>query len=221
MTQTYRLHGLMESGNCYKIALMLNLCQADWEPEFVDLFEPTRRQSFRHGVNVQNEIPVLQHGNITLSQSGVILTYLSENTGRFAARSPDEAREVLRWLLFDNHRLSSFYAMTRMEHGIKKSPDTSVIAFVRHHAEAALTVVNDRLATQDFVVSEVPTIADLSLVGYLYFDEETGIDLDAFPNIQAWKQRIAALPGWAHPYDMPLPPGLDWTDPAGPRWPVH
>ena len=62
----------------------------------------------------------------------------------------------------------------------------------------------------DWIAADRPTTADLSCVGYLYYDHEFGLDLDGYPNIDRWRQAIAALPGWRHPYDLmpghPLPP---------------
>ncbi|WP_444811005.1 glutathione binding-like protein [Stenotrophomonas sp. LC732] len=58
------------------------------------------------------------------------------------------------------------------------------------------------MASRTFIVGSAPTIADISMVGYLYYDEETRFDRTSFTNIQSWAKRIAELPGWAHPYDL-------------------
>ena len=103
------LHGFGESGNAYKAALMLELCRLDWEPQFVDYFEgETRTPEYRSKVNEMGEVPVLVHGAKTLTQSGVILDYLAEQTRKFGAKSDDERREILRWMLFDNHKFTSY-----------------------------------------------------------------------------------------------------------------
>lgn len=199
----YRLYGMGESGNAYKAALMLNLCGLDWEPIFVDFFNgENRTEKYRTEINEQGEIPVLVHGSKILTQSGVILHYLAERTGRFGGANPDEAREVLRWILFDNHKFTSYFATLRFMFGLQKSGETPVTEFLRARALGAFGIVEKHLGGQDFIVGKRPTIADISMVGYLYFNEETGIDRSAFPNITAWAARIAALPGWAHPYDL-------------------
>ena len=69
----------------------------------------------------------------------------------------------------------------------------------------ALAIVDKHLATRPFLVGDRPTIADISLLGYQYYDEETGIDRTRFPNLIAWTKRVAELPGWKHPYEL-LPP---------------
>lgn len=203
----YRLHCMKESGNCYKVALMLQLCGCDWEPVWVDYFNgATRDAGFRSELNELGEIPVLDHGGKRLSQSGVILTYLAGITGKFGGRSADEKLEILRWMLFDNHKFTSYYATLRFLFGIQKGGETPVTEFLRGRAIGAWSIVEKHLATQPFLVGQDPTIADFSLAGYVYYTQETGIDRTAFPHINAWADRLAALPGWKHPYDL-MPAG--------------
>jgi glutathione S-transferase len=207
----YRLYGMGESGNAYKVALMLNLCDADWELDFVDYFNnQTRGPEFRSEVNELGEVPVLVHAGRRLSQSGVILDYLAGQTGRFGGRNPDEAREVWRWILFDNHKFTSYFATLRFLVGLQKTGETPVTEFLRARVLGAFGIVEKHLSTQDFIVGDRPTIADISMVGYLYYPEETGVDGTVFPRIEAWTRRVASLPGWAHPYDL-MPRALPAT----------
>lgn len=199
----YRLHGMGESGNCYKVALMLQATGADWEPVPVDFFSgETRGDRFRGELNEMGEVPVLDHRGLRLTQSGVILDYLARLTGRFSAEDEASRREILRWILFDNHKFTSYYATLRYFVGLTRTGDPAVIEFLRGRVLGAFGIVDRHLRGRDFIVGEKPTIADLSLVGYLYYREETGVDLGRFPGIMAWTERIAALPGWKHPYDL-------------------
>jgi glutathione S-transferase len=199
----YRLHCFGESGNAYKVALMLALTGADWEPVPVNFFGgETRTPEFRASVNAMGEAPVLEHGARTLSQSGVILTYLAERTGRFGPRDEEERLEILRWMFFDNHKFTANYATLRFLFGIQKTGETPVTEFFRGRAKSAYQIVDGHLDGRAFLLGERPTIADLSLAGYVYYPEETGIDLAAYPQIAAWKDRIRALPGWKGPYDL-------------------
>ena len=85
----YKLYCMGESGNSYKVALMLALTNADWEPVWVDFFNgETRQNKFRDGVSEMGEVPVLEHAGERISQSGVILDYLAEHTGQFGGRNP-------------------------------------------------------------------------------------------------------------------------------------
>jgi glutathione S-transferase len=204
----YRLYCLGESGNAYKVALMLNLCRCDWQPVFVDYFQgETRGSGFRSEINPLGEVPVLEHRGVRHTQSGAILSYLAEHTGKFAGRDQAQRLEILRWILFDNHKFTSYYATLRWLVGIQKSGDPAVIEFLRGRVLGAFGIVEQHLATRSFMLGEEPTIADISMVGYHYYEEATTIDHDAFPNIGTWRQRIAALPGWKHPYEL-MPRGL-------------
>jgi glutathione S-transferase len=199
----YRLYCAGVSGNAYKAALMLNLSGCDWEPVVLDYIGgATRQEGFREEINALGEIPVLEHGAKRLSQSGAILTYLAEKTGRFGGRDEDEKLEILRWILFDNHKFTSYFATLRFLVGIQKTGETPVTEFLRGRAQTAFGMVEKHLAGRDFLLGDRPTIADISMVGYLYYTEETGLDRAPYPKITGWAKRIAALPGWAPPYDL-------------------
>lgn len=106
----YQLCCFAQSGHCYRAALMLNLIGADWEPLLVDFFVKAvqRTPQYRSEINEMGEAPVLVHGSRRLSQSGVILSYLAERSGRFLPRDDDAKFEALRWLLFDNQKVNGF-----------------------------------------------------------------------------------------------------------------
>jgi len=198
----YKLYAFGESGNCYKVALMLALTNTPWERLPVDYFNgETRGEAFR-ALNEMGEAPVLLHDGKVLSQSGVILDYLAEKTGKFGPGNEDERREILRWMLFDNHKFTSYYATLRFLVGLQKGGETPVTEFLRGRSRAAFAIVDKHLGKGDFLVGNRLTIADLSLAGYIFFEEETGMDLSDYPNILAWRARIAAMPGWKAPYEM-------------------
>jgi glutathione S-transferase len=204
----YQLHCLGESGNCFKVAQMLTLTGRDWEPVFVDLFKgETRGERFRADVNPMGEVPVLVHRGRRMTQSGALLDYLVGETGQFGWKDDEERREILRWILFDNHKFTSYYATLRFLVGLTHTGDPAVIEFLRGRALGAFGVVDKHVATQPFLVGGRPTIADLSLTGYLWYTEKTGIDLGKFPNLLAWRDRVSALPGWKPPYEL-MPRGL-------------
>src|SRR6185369_17313890 len=150
---------------------------------------------YRQSVNELGEVPVLEHKGRQLTQSGAILTYLAAETGKFGGRDDTERLEILRWMLFDNHKFTSYYATLRWLVGIEKKADPAVAQFLRGRVLGAFGIVDKHLANNAFMLGDRPTIADFSMVGYHYFDEETSVDRSAFPNILAWTQRIASLPG--------------------------
>lgn len=208
----YQLYCFAQSGNAYKAALTLALAGADWEPVWVDFFHgATRTPEYRRDINKMGEAPVLVHGDLTLSQSGVILDYLSQRYREFAPGSETERREVLRWTLWDNHKLTSYIATLRFMKFLlpEAKRDSAVIAFLDGRARAAMKVLDAHLADREWIAADKLTTADLSCIGYLYFTDEFGVDMAEFPNIARWRAAIAALPGWKHPYDLmpghPLP----------------
>jgi glutathione S-transferase len=203
----YTLHCFAQSGNAYRVALMLNLIGADWKPEFVDFFAKglPRTPEWRAEVNEMGEVPVLDHNGKRLTQSGVILTYLADLTGQFKPQTEDERLEALRWIIFDNQKLNGYLGPYRfLRNFAKPAGDPAAMAFLKGRIDNSLGILDRRLARSPFVVGDHPTIADISLVGYLYYPaEEFGFDMAAtYPNIAAWLERMKALPGWAHPYDL-------------------
>jgi glutathione S-transferase len=205
----YRLYCFAQSGNAYKAALMLELAGADWSPRFVDYFGGETRTPAYREINVMGEVPVLEHRGVRMAQSGVILDYLAEQLGRYGANGDDERREVLRWLLFDNHKLTSYTATYRFLRTFVKDANPAVLAEFRKRSEEAWKVLNAHLAGRGYVVDDRLTIADLSLCGYLFFDDEIGVDWNDYPNIRDWLSRIRAEARWKHPYALmpahPLP----------------
>lgn len=203
----YQLYCFAQSGNAYRAALMLNLIGADWQPVYVDFFKggETRTPKYRTDINEMGEVPVLVHGGRKLSQSGVILSYLAEHSKKFMPRDDAERLEALRWIIFDNQKLNGALGPYRfLKNFARPAGDPAVMAYLKARGEASLAIVDKRLAKVPFIVGERPTIADISLCGYLYYPaDEFGFDIAAaYSNIAAWLDRIKALPGWAHPYDL-------------------
>jgi glutathione S-transferase len=203
----YQLYCFAQSGNAYRVALMLNLIGAEWEPVFVDFFGAMvqRTPQWRDSVNEMGEAPVLVHGATKLSQSGVCLTYLAQRSGTFAPAGEDEKLEALRWLLFDNQKLNGYLGPYRfLRNFAKPAGHPAVMEFLKGRIDNSLGILDKRLTSRLFVLGERPTIADLSLVGYLYYPaDEFGFDIAAERrNIAAWLDRIKSLAGWKHPYDL-------------------
>ena len=202
----YQLYCFAQSGNCYRVALMLNLIGAKWEPVYVDFFKgATRTPEYRTDVNEMGEAPVLVDGARKLSQSGVILTYLADKSGKYRPQGRDEELEALRWIIYDNQKVNGFLGPFRfLRNWAKPAPDPAVLAFFKGRIDGNLAIINKRLSGRAFMLGDKPTTVDVSLAGYLYYPvEEFGFDLGKdHPAIAAWRERMQALPGWAHPYDL-------------------
>jgi glutathione S-transferase len=202
MTSTLYCFG--ESGNAYKCALALALTGAPWQARYVDFFGgETRTPAFR-ALNEMGEIPVYVDGDQTLTQSGAILLHIAATTGQMGGQTAADQAEILRWILWDNHKLSTQIGMVRFLMNFlpaDKRPE-GVIPFVQGRLKAAYTVLDAHLAGRDWMVGDAPTIADLSCCGYLYYPEPFGFDRKDWPHVDAWLARLSALPGWMPPYDL-------------------
>ena len=205
----YTLHCFAQSGNAYKPALALELAGAHWKPRFVDFFGGETRTPAYRAINVMGEVPVLEHRGARLSQSGVVLDYLADTLGRFGSTDPAVRREIRRWILFDNHKFTSYTATYRFMRTFVKDPEPAVLAEFRRRAESAWGILNAHLDGRHYVVGDLLTIADISLCGYLFFADEIGVDWNTFPAIRNWLERIRNEPRWVHPYELmpghPLP----------------
>jgi len=201
---TIKLYCFGESGNAYKAALTMELAEEPWEPVFVDFFNgETRSPAFR-ALNPMGEVPVMVDGDVTLSQSGVIQDYVSSKTGKFGGRSANQRREVLRWMFWDNHKMSSNCGTARflMNFMPEEKRPKEVIAWLQGRLRSAFKVLDGELDGKTWLVGDQPTIADFACCGYLYYPEPFGFERADYPHIDVWLDRVAALPGWKSPYDL-------------------
>jgi glutathione S-transferase len=199
-TPQFTLYCFAQSGNSYKAALMLQLCGAKWQARFVDFFNgETRTPAYRETVNEMGEAPVLEHHGKRLSQSGVILHYLADHFRKFQG---EDKLEVLRWILWDNHKLTSYVATLRFLVNFQKTGETPVTEFLRGRLKTSFGILNSHLEKSAFAAGNTPSIADISMCGYLYWPDEFGVSWTDYPRIGAWLERIKALPGWVHPYEL-------------------
>jgi glutathione S-transferase len=199
---TIRLYCFGESGHSYKAALALELAGLDWEPVFVDFFAgETRGETYRRDVNAMGECPVLVDGDLRLTQSGVIQDYITEKTGRFGGT---DRREVLRWVLWDNHKLSSQAGALRflMNFLPEDKRPQAAIDWLGGRVRGACQVLDGHLGGRDWIEGTAVSNADLTCCGYLFHPEPFGFDRAEWPGIDRWLGNIAALPRWKAPYDL-------------------
>ena len=201
---TIKLYCMGESGNAYKAALALELSGLAWEPVYVDFFGGEVRSPEFRKINVMGEVPVLVDGDTTLTQSGVMQMYISEKTGEFLGQTPEEQREVMRWMFWDNHKMSSQAGVARylMNFLPEDKRPQDVISFMRGRLKGAYVSLNDHLTGRDWIVGNALTNADLSCCGYLFYTEPFGFDRTDWPHIDRWLSNIENTPGWKHPYDL-------------------
>jgi glutathione S-transferase len=201
----YRLHYFPESGNSYKLALMLTLFGEAFEGVWTDFAAgATRTAEWRRDVNPMGEIPVLEIDGKRFTQTAPLLLKLSAQYGRFGAETEEEQFELLRWLFWDNHKLTGYMATYRFMRTFTSSPDPQVLKHFRRRLDDFLSILEQHLKTTTFAIGARPTIADISMMAYLHYPaDETGYDFAAsHPAIAAWLGRMAQLPGWKSAYDL-------------------
>jgi glutathione S-transferase len=190
-----------ESGNAYKAALTMELVGYDWAPVYVDFFNGEARSPAFRAINPMGEVPVFREGDLTLTQSAVIQLHIAEQTGRFLG---SDRNETLRWLMFDNHKLSgqagpARFLLNFLPEG--KRP-AGAAEYLQGRLKAAYKVLDDHLSNRDWVADSAPTIADFACCGYLFYPEPFGFDRKDWVHIDRWLDALAALPGWKIPYDL-------------------
>src|SRR4029077_2280893 len=138
----YRLHYFPESGNSYKLALMLTLCGQTFEPVWTDFGGGiTRTTEWRRSGNELGEIPVLEVDGERLTQTAPILLMLARQYGRFGGETEAEQFGLLRWLFWDNHKLTGAMATYRFLRTFTPSPDPQVLTFLRKRLDDYLGIL--------------------------------------------------------------------------------
>lgn len=201
-----KLYCFGESGNSYKAALTLQLADVAWDPVYVDFFNGEARSAeYRQNINAMGEVPVLVDAQMRLSQSGAIQQYVVDKTGKLGGNAQDRY-DVLRWVLWDNHKLSSQAGTVRFLLNFlpedKRASVAPAITFLQGRLAAAYAVLDAHLEGRDWIVGTDVTVADLSCCGYLYYPEPFGFNRADWPHVDAWLDRIAALPRWKPPYEL-------------------
>jgi glutathione S-transferase len=201
----YRLHYFPESGNSYKLALMLTLCGQSFEPVWTDFGGGvTRTPEWRETFNPMGEIPVLEVDGERLTQTAPILLMLAEQYGRFGGETAKDKFELLRWLFWDNHKLTGYMATYRFQRTFTRSSDPKVLNYFRKRLDDFLSILETHLQRHSFAIGDRPTVADFSMMAYLHYpgDEHDYDFATSHPAVHGWLQRIAALPGWKSAYDL-------------------
>jgi glutathione S-transferase len=215
----YKLHAFAQSGNAFKVAVFLQALRQPWTAVHMPFSDfaggVPRSDAWRQEQNPMGELPILEYDGQKLTQSAAILLHLSNKHGAFGGDTESDRQEVLRWLFFDNHKFTSYFASWRFTKAFAPvAPDPGVEKWLRGRIDNAFGIAERHLANREYVVGSKPTIADISMSGYMYYPaEESGYDLaKQYPAIARWAERLKQLPGWKPPYE--LLPG----ERIAPRW---
>jgi glutathione S-transferase len=199
------------SCNCYKVRLLLSNLGLAYQRVPVDIFDGETLSADYAQINPQRTTPVLQVGrNRYLSESGAILIYLAAGT----AQLPEDRfalAEVVRWLIYEQTDVIPMIGGLRfrlLTSRLERDDPDAVRR--RDGGREVLALLEAHLSTRTFFVGEAYTIADVAIYGYTHVAGEAGLDLDPFPFLRAWLQRIERQPGYmedVQPYGANASPG--------------
>jgi glutathione S-transferase len=186
------------SGNCYKVRLLLTLLGVPFERHEVDVVERAGRLELLGQLNPALRVPtlVLDDGE-PLAESNAILCYFAEGTELMPELPLDRAR-VLQWLFFEQYSHEPYIAVVRFWVKVaapETRPAEREIEARRGGGYAALDALERHLAERSFLVAERYTVADIALYAYTHVASEGGFQMDRYPAIAAWLERVAARPG--------------------------
>ncbi len=194
------LYGSFTSSSTYKPMLFLSLSRLPFDFRTVNLKFGRQKEPEYLAVNRYGQVPALRHKGLTIVQSNVILDYLARVTGCFEGKTEQDRWTAREWLSWESDAITNV-AKVRHYHRFR-TVDPAVMDYFRPPAEAAITFVNTALEGRDWLVGDAPTIADIGCWGRMVFMAEGGFDIANWPNVQAWSQRLAAMEGFALPYDL-------------------
>lgn len=197
----YVLFGHRESGHSYKVKLALTLLGLPHDYREVEVFLPRaeRRADWR-AVSRFGEIPVLVVDGKPIVQSNAILLHLARTHGALGWEvDPDRLTE---WMFWEANRIG--ISLPNLRYALLWEPDTEpkVLDWLRERMLSDLMRLEGELTERPFLMGEAVSAADLTCCGYLFFAGQAGVDLADWPRLAAWLDRIRALPGWKHPYDL-------------------
>lgn len=185
------------SGNCYKVRLLLSHLGVAYELRTVDVVDRSNRPELLGGLNPALRVPtlVLDDGR-PLAESGAILWYFGEGT-RFVPEDRYARAQVLQWMFFEQYEHEPALAVVRFWLTYSGRPEAFADRIEERQAAGhrALAAMESHLDGRELLVGDSLTIADIALYAYTHVAHEGGFELDRYPAVRAWLQRVAAEPG--------------------------
>jgi glutathione S-transferase len=199
----YKVYGDYNSGNCYKIKLMLHLLGAEYEWVPVDILNGETETEAFLAKNPNGKIPVLELEDGTcLWESNAILNFLAEGTP-YLLTEPRLRTQMLQWQFFEQYSHEPTIAVARFIQFYLGLPEARMEEYRSLHKRGykALKVMEQQLLRTPFLVGEQFSIADIALYAYTHVAHQGGFDLTQFPAIQAWLVRVQQQPGYVSMLD--------------------
>jgi glutathione S-transferase len=185
------------SGNCYKVRLLCAHLGLPLERRTVDVVDRSNRPELLGGLNPALRVPtlVLDDGR-PLGESGAILWYLGDGS-RFVPADPYARAQVLQWMFFEQYDHEPAVAVARflLAYSERAAEHTDRIAERQEAGHRVLEKLERHLLAHDWLVGDGMTLADIALYAYTHVAPEGGIELEPYPAIGAWLERVASQPG--------------------------
>jgi len=190
-----RLYDYGASPNCHKVRILLAQLGREYERVPIDIFAGDTLKPEYLEKNPGLTTPVLEiEPGVYLPESGAILLYLAEGT-EFLPNDPLERAEVHRWMMWEQARLFAIVGALRffLASG-RLDPDSREARQQLRFSTAIVGQAEGHLATNRFFVADRYSVADIALYGYLQVAHEAGVDMEAFPNVAVWLERVREQP---------------------------
>lgn len=192
------LYGKSDSGNCYKPRLLMAKLAIPFRHVETDSAAgDTRRPEFL-ALNPNGKVPLLvfEDGR-RLAESNAILLHLAEGT-RFLPQDPFERALAWQWLFFEQYSHEPQIAVRRAllvypQRAAQATPER--MAALLEGGHAALAVMEDQLSRTPFMAGSTPSVADIALYAYTQDAAMAGYEMQRFPAVEAWLDRVRADPG--------------------------
>jgi glutathione S-transferase len=185
------------SGNCYKVLLLLAHLGIAYERRALSVVDRSNRPEVLGGLNPALRVPtvVLDDGR-PLAESGAILWYFGEGT-RFVPEDPYERAQVLQWMFFEQYDHEPAIAVARfwLSYSGRAEAFADRIEERTAAGHRALAAMERHLEGRTFLVGDDVSLADIAFYAYTHVAHEGGFELDGYPAVRAWLDRVAALPG--------------------------
>ncbi|MBV6285928.1 glutathione S-transferase family protein [Pseudomonas aegrilactucae] len=197
----YKVYGDYQSGNCYKVKLMLHLLDLPYEWHAVNILDGETETPEFLAMNPNAKVPVLALEDGTyLWESNAILNYLADGS-LFLPGEPRLRTQVLQWQFFEQYSHEPYIAVARFIQCYLGMPEDRVEEYkgLQKGGHKALKVMEKQLQFTPYLVGEQYSIADVALYAYTHVAHEGGFKLDDYPSIQAWLDRVAS-----HPRHVPM-----------------
>ena len=190
------LYDSMISANCYKVRLLLSQTGAPCRRVEIDIRGGESRRAPFLAKNPNGRVPALELDDGTvLAESAAILFYLADGTA-FLAPDRVTRAQTLQWLFFEQYSHEPYIAVLQFLVAYPEAPDPrrAIMGLLAERGGHALAVMEAHLAVHSFFVGERYSIADIALYAYTHTARIGGFELDAYPRVGAWLERVRAQP---------------------------